>query len=135
MNDIETLREAARRMRERAQVATPGADPLPGGWAGFGADSDREGGAMLFGGPAESGYRTGTVFTFDEHCQSCTPPTDADVEHIASWHPAVALAVAESLEYAARTLSYLETRGHRPAANGWVTSCIAIARAYLGVTA
>ena len=49
-------------------------------------------------------------------------------EHIASWHPAVALAVADGLEETAKTFG---TPGHR----WWHPSesaALAVARAYLG---
>lgn len=91
----ELLRRAAAEMRRRAEAATPSGE-YPTGWAGAVADG---GDVWLFGGPTEDGYRTGTVLHHDESCDAgCCPPSSADVEHVASWHPGVALAVADLLE-------------------------------------
>lgn len=104
MTDIEILRDAAELMRQRANAASDGP------W---------------------SAYTDGLVWAgrLGDPVSGSTEPEDA--EHIASWHPVVALAVADSLDHAARTLGYLDARGHKPAPNGWVNSCLAIARAYL----
>jgi hypothetical protein len=126
------LREAARRMRDTALAATPSADPLPGGWAGFGTDADTLGRSMLFGGPAENGYRTGTVFSTDGRCDECVGPSDADVQHIASWHPAVALAVADWLDGVAHGLATGDPDDLLGL--GEPTAAFAVARAYLGTT-
>lgn len=132
------LREAARRMRDTALAATPSADPLPGGWAGFGTDADTLGRSMLFGGPAENGYRAGTVFYTEGRCDECTGPSDADVQHIAGWHPAVALAVAGWLESVAdrinRTLSRSAALGEEPTRLAERNHAFTVARAYLGTT-
>jgi hypothetical protein len=114
-------------MRERAQAATPSADPKPGGWHGF-SQSDDTGRAFIYGGPAEDGYRTGTVFDFKEYldCEECVRPSQSDVAHIASWHPAVALAVADWLEADADRRS-TRVVGYVPA-----SEALAVARAYLG---
>lgn len=126
MSAVEELREAARTMRERAQAATPSADPDPGGWLGFSMDDGR---SQMFAGPAEQGYRTGSVFRFVDYtdCEECTRPTQADVDHIASWHPAVALAVADWLDVTAD----MHERG--PVLPR-LTEALAVARAYLGRT-
>lgn len=99
----ERLRAAATRLRDTASEATPSADPLPGGWMGFGYDGDFHGRTMLFGGPAEYGYRTGTIFSHDpQDCEgSCSGASDADVQYISTVHPAVGLALAEMLDRAA----------------------------------
>lgn len=128
------LREAARRMRDTAQAATPSADPLPGGWAGFGTDADTLGRSMLFGGPAENGYRTSTIFSTAEErlCDECTGASDADVQHIASWHPAVALAVADWLDYAAD--KWGDTDPMFIGRGVHVDAALKVARSYLGTT-
>ncbi len=92
----DTLRRAARLMRERAQAATPSGTGYADGWAGgIGAYGE----AMIFGGPSENGYRTGTVLRNTEDCDGgCTAPSQEDVNHICGWHPAVALAVADLIE-------------------------------------
>ena len=52
--------------------------------------------------------------------------------HIASWHPGVALAVADWLDYAAEVDDFNTQRGYSSAAHGWVTRATNVARAYLG---
>lgn len=95
------LRRAAALMRERAEAATAGP------W-------------VAAGNVVEG---VGTV-TFDKHMLS------NDAEHIASWHPAVALAVADWL---GRTAD-IEDDNHD--ALGWspldISAELAVARAYLG---
>jgi hypothetical protein len=74
VSDVETLREAARLMRERAEDATPG----PWSADGFAVEEDNE----------------ATVVIAQWLRQDAT--------HIASWHPAVALAVADWLDAVAK---------------------------------
>lgn len=82
----ETLRRAATLMRERAESATPGPWVVPG--------PDDE-----YVGPADvvSDGEPGNRYIICEHA-------GVDALHIASWHPAVALAVAEAMDTAARHL-------------------------------
>jgi hypothetical protein len=103
------LRRAAKEMRERAEAATPG--PY------YVQPNDLIGGFMVRdeAEPPSTGHGrdVGDFMTVD------------DCRHIASWHPAVALAVADWLENEAE----LE--------EGWsayeaVPQCVAVARAYLG---
>lgn len=106
---VDLLRRAAKEMREKAEAATPSP------WTNDGHDDD-EGGCSLLGGgvhcsSAEYGIAYTTAFT-NRRC-------DEDAEHIASWHPAVALAAADLLDMCARV--YLE----KP-------EVLAFARAYLG---
>jgi hypothetical protein len=75
MTPVETLRTAARLMRERAEAATPGP------WSSFFGRVRLDDGRDLFLTTTAGGY--------------------ADAAHIASWHPAVALAVADWLDIAA----------------------------------
>ena len=76
-----------------------------------------------------------------DECSSdgfCGSPQLADMwpnnaEHIASWHPAVALAVADWLDATARELDALgdpDLSAHPQ--DGRRTSALAVARAYLG---
>ena len=91
----EILRKAAALMRERAEAATPGrwepsdrALTHPG--VGMDVYSDIEGPVVA----DCCGYQGGAGIE--------------DAEHIASWHPAVALAVADWLEAEATALSAME---------------------------
>lgn len=131
----ELLRRAAALMRERAEAATPSADPHPGGWAGYSRPADL-GDCWIFGGPAVDGYRTGTVLAFPEYtdCEDCGRPSDADVQHIASWHPAVALAVADLLREAEATYIVLSGPGvvGAPDSDEFIAAAVRLARAYLG---
>lgn len=110
----DTLREAARLMRKRAEKATPGRWETtdrglthPG--VGMDVHSDLEGSVVA----DCCGYQGGAGID--------------DAEHIASWHPAVALAVADWLDaYAER----LEVLGHAIGSNRG--QALAVARAYLG---
>jgi hypothetical protein len=109
----ETLRQAAALMRERAEAATPGPwRDLPMG---------NEGSIVLNEGRTISTSR-----------KPATCREFADATHIASWHPAVALAVADWLDathdevadlFGRVTDAVLEL--HRPGA-------LTVARAYLG---
>jgi hypothetical protein len=141
------LRHAAILMRERAQAATPSANPQPGGWSGFGTGNTATGSnwAAIYGGPAEDGYRVGAVLTTDEFCDACTGPSQADVQHITSWHPAVALAVADWLDHETARLTNLIPQWRNQWDNdelviaalvdGMFRHPFAIARTYLGVEA
>ncbi|MEV2239475.1 hypothetical protein [Micromonospora sp. NPDC049891] len=98
------LRDAAQRIRDLADAATP-SGALPHGWSGaVGYDNS----PMLFGGPTQDGYRTGIIFHFQEEtlCGDCTRPTAGDVAHMAAWHPDVAVEVAAFLEQAAKSADY-----------------------------
>lgn len=96
----DTLREAAQLMRRRAEAATPGP------WMDT-ADGDAFAGPRLITG---TGYGDG-----DRRAV-------ADAEHIAGWHPAVALAVADWVD---ASVPYSARGAIRPEA-------LAVARAYLG---
>lgn len=77
----EVLRRAAALMRERAEAATPGP------WTCFGDH-------LVW--PSEKGPAAN-----DPILAMVGPDHDDSSEHIASWHPAVALAVADWLTYVA----------------------------------
>lgn len=121
----EILRRAASLMRERAQAATPGVwetsdSSLTHPGAGTNVYSDSEGPVV---GDC-CGYQGGTGIQ--------------DGEHIASWHPAVALAVADMLAGAAELAhihgSLLGTHNDTCPVCGPVGRALAVGRAYLGVT-
>lgn len=90
-----TLRRAAAVMRERAEAATPG----PWRQQPIGGPSSSR--ADVRGLPENTtfDYRGAAVATAADSYFGACPATDA--AHIASWHPAVALAVADWLETAA----------------------------------
>ena len=105
----ETLRRAASLMRERAEEATEGpwttwADPKPG------IDKAAVETAWTRGDPDDGG----SLVT-----DWCDLP---DAEHIASWHPAVALAVADWLDATAARIEEIH-------------EALTVARAYLGESA
>ena len=114
----ELLRRAAKEMRERAEAAT--ASP----WRPENHDFAEDGCGILGGGTpwssAEYGIAFTTGFTNRKHCH-------ADAEHIASWHPAVALAVADWLDYTAALIGVAGGRS-----SPYHEHAIAVARAYLG---
>ena len=118
----EILREAASKMRERAEAATPGP------WHVDGYFDIRSPGNWL-----------DASFILGEDAN----PEPGDVKHIASWHPAVALAVADWLDSVAADLDERQRAidGYLPATPPGtvrvdVESCqpnaLTVARAYLG---
>lgn len=114
------LREAAALMRQRAEAATPG--PWERRW-GFPA---------YVSGP-------GPTVTIND----LTGDTEIeDAEHIASWHPAVALAVADWLDaayadwhHSEHSLSAASVRAMSGGQNLPDGMALAVARAYLGRSA
>ena len=104
--EAETLRRAAALMRERAEAATPGP------W------SNRRG-------PGEH------IVRHDSGAPLANTNTRADRRHIASWHPVVALAVADWMEALVRAV---ERSGvaHYPEPASIHDAALAVARAYLG---
>lgn len=118
MSPVETLREAARLMRERAEAATQpwGVDR----WLAYVQQPSNPTHAK--------DYDRIYVGTDDEHGSVIlsSPWTEAaPAEHAASWHPAVALAVADLLD--------AEADATDEGFNGSADShAVAIARAYLG---
>jgi hypothetical protein len=117
----EVLREAAALMRERAEAATEGPwstyvdphdDPIVVDQYGLGVQS---------------------AVTYDVVCYS-GQVYSRDAEHIASWHPAAALAVADWLEATAA-----ENNSPEDSALGFLNfitadshAALAVARTYLG---
>lgn len=110
----ETLRKAAALMRERAQAASR---PLPcwqaligDSWDGSNAVTEGLGHPIAFLGEG--------------------PKAESDCRHIASWHPTVALAVADWLDYMA--VGWREPFLAAGAHWGDQDCALAVARAYLG---
>lgn len=114
------LREAAALMRERAEAATPGP------WEHHRDHGGREtgDGELLIGNIGDSGGGRRAA-DFIGKCWGWGPQ-QPNAAHIASWHPAVALAVADWLDGEA---GYVE----RHAASDLTTArALAVARTYLG---
>ncbi|MFI7073618.1 hypothetical protein [Micromonospora sediminicola] len=89
MNATDTIREAARLIRERAEAATPGPYFTTG-------KSSRYGGMVAEptdGHPEHDGY--------DGHLIG-ESMSEANRSHLAGWSPVVALAVADWLDFEAR---------------------------------
>ena len=127
MSPAEELRQAAALMRERAEAAAQG--DWPGRpWAVTECASPEDGSA----GCACIVYQ-GEYKPFDE---AQVPPiqyiadaeSEEDAAHIASWHPAVALAVADWLDAATEQARFTEAQG------AWISPdsyALKVARAYL----
>ncbi len=106
----DVLRRAATLMRERAEAATPGPWQTHGQWVRQKMTWDQPS-EFVVSGCADAGIQR----------------QRADAAHIASWHPAVALAVADWLDDVATFGT--PTDGHlRPC----LVPALAVARAYLG---
>jgi hypothetical protein len=105
----ELLRRAAAKMRERAEAVTPGP------WSEV-ADGELMGCfAVVAGGENQFTIAPAVI------------PMNA--EHIASWHPAVALAVADWLDRCAEFAAREDGNGRPWACD---TNALKVARAYLG---
>lgn len=116
MSDASILREAAALMRERALAATPERWMTDGPWW-----VDPPGEPIS---ETTVECRTGVTTYPGRHLivAGGWETRDEDMQHIASWHPAVALAVADWLDHEADM------------ADGWEyihPSALAVARAYL----
>lgn len=112
-NPAETLRRAAALMRERAEAATPGPwRPVAGLWR-------TETFAAVIG-PKGVPDDAGTWLMATGRGAASQ---EADADHAASWHPLVALAVADCLDAAATAWETGDV--------GW-GEALAVARAYLG---
>lgn len=117
-----TLREAARLMRERATMAT-GGQPVRDSFTPWRVTPNhRPGVAFVTVGQIRIA-QTDERIAQDDH----------NANHIASWHPAVALAVADWLDHeAARCESNEEHGGNPTAVWSRAADALAVARAYLG---
>lgn len=119
--DVDLLRRAAALMRERAEAARAGA------WRA--EESKMTEGAHVIVAEWASGPRR--VAT----CAGSLPEGNAlNAEHIASWHPAVALAVAVLLDNEASLIASTEEYPdlHMPLNGARVDLLLTVARAYLG---
>lgn len=115
----EYLRETARMIRETAQAATPG----PWVRSGSSIETDHE------CSPSHDCWPVGDTYSGMKPDGS-TYPRDlnrSDAEHIASWHPAVALAVADWLDTVAEDWQYDVAAAYR-------RSALAVARTWRGDT-
>lgn len=110
MSDIEIIRKAAALMRERAEAPFVTAGP----WGVASADG------------------MGAAIHHGEHDTVALYASRADGAHIASWHPDVALAVADWLDAIARAV---ERSGvaHYPEPASIHDAALVTARAYLGI--
>lgn len=111
------LRRAAAQMRERAQGATAGR------WIELGVlDADR----------GERWNAVGTERDIEVEVARLeySPDGSCNTAHIASWHPAVALTVADLLDAVALVADHYPPIEVRP--NSVANYALAVARAYLG---
>lgn len=108
---VDLIARAARLMRERAQAASPGP------WL------VQQNGSILHSGPSTSSLneRLGTYVVASVGAYDLGLPSDADAQYIGSWHPAVALAVADWLDIGANPYACVDS-----------APMLAVARAYLG---
>ena len=123
MSDVDLIRRAAALMRERAEAATPGP------WSQHTAEAAAD--TVIFAG-REWVTNIENCPSIGEHMRTpggsiCTDQALPNGEHIASWHPAVALAVADLLERSARTKFVTFGGGLHVDQDA-----LAVARAYLG---
>jgi hypothetical protein len=134
MSAAETLQEAARLMRERAEGATPGPwyapKRVPGPWCLYpcGDPLHGEDGAcwgVEVKSQVKPGWNLSAATGHDRH------RGESDSAHIASWHPTIALAVADWLE--ATTAYPYEDCGKPDCGDcGMWRAALSLARAYLG---
>lgn len=109
----ELLREAARLMRSRAELATPGPWERARGRHGEGVRSSTTGAILA------------TLHTDRDR---------EDMRHVASWHPAVALAVADLLDDGASYVEFMQREHPAEPAADYAKFYLAVARAYLEET-
>jgi hypothetical protein len=117
------LRQAATQIRERARAAAPGP------WKLTRASQDLRLESPALGDELASwtySVRPWEPSDWDE-CDTAVP------EHIASWHPDVALAVAELLDFSAATSRILDAVGQDPDNRPTHHYALAVARTYLGI--
>lgn len=120
----EILRRAAALMRERAEAA------MPGPWVRSGSSIETDHSCSL----SHDCWPVADTYSGRKPDGSQQSPSRLrdDAEHIASWHPAVAIAVADWLDVHAGDLA--SSGGHLPSCDspGDVEHALAVARAYLG---
>lgn len=121
----ETLRRAAALMRERAEAATPGP------WRHTDSEAAND---VWNGGIVVVSTDGDPIANCEDEWYEPDPGEPApvnDAEHIASWHPAVALAVADWLEAEAES-HRADVVGPFPSGCCRMSQALAVARAYLG---
>ena len=119
MSDADLLRRAAALMRERAEAATSGPWEF----------RPRRGFESMRDNPATIGFLdTAGYFVM---LREGTWTTEADMTHVVSWHPAVALAVADWLDAEAAS-HRADLVGPFPSACCRMSQARAVARAFLG---
>lgn len=109
------LREAAAKMRERAEASSPSP------WV-----------QTVWPKEVPGVYSQAIEDTHEFDPEIARTLDKPDAEHIASWHPAVALAVADWLDAEAGTEERLSALAHRDSVGSIRDEAIAVARAYLG---
>ena len=115
----ETIRRAAALMRERAEAATPGP------WLGvIGKFKDAEWPCVIAAQGDPNDPRTWLMGAGNGAANA-----EADATHSGSWHPLVALAVADWLEASAATAVRAEAEGASVHPDSYA---LKVARAYLG---
>lgn len=124
------LRRAASLMRERAEAATPG----PWRFTDAETVADVWDGGLVVVNPNRDPIANVSDQWYESDPDEPAPVDDA--RHIASWHPAVALAVADWLEHAAaRAESKIQHGGKESPVWSHERDALAVARAYLGESA
>lgn len=113
MDAADTIRSAATLMRQRAEAATAGP------WR---VEPDGAGTVWV----------QTTMAPIACAGDEADPSVTADAEHIASWHPAVALAVAAWMDSLGRAFAGMQAEPHP---DGAVAQALRIARTYLGEAA
>lgn len=117
MSAADELREAAALMRVRAEGSVPGPWPV---------EDDNHLALPMAKLPYDPDIKG---MTRASGSYELAGPNDATTRHIASWHPAVALAVADWLDDAAIDMSEVYDYPEPPN-----PLALAVARAYLGVS-
>lgn len=130
MDDSELLRRAANKVRGTAQDAIEKNQ----GWM----VEEKPGGSQYAGPAYTEPDRWAVVRDLYPHHEIAMDLTKAHADHIALWHPGVALAVAGWLEHEAGMAHDAENRatllGHRREYPHEVLEAVTVARALLGET-
>lgn len=121
---VELIREAARLIRQRAEAATNRA-PLP--WRQTISDSESPTGVGIC-----EDHRQAEPMWPCENCWAIETWSEPVAEHIASWHPGVALLVADWLDVAADLWEPPKQTKYYSRRTASQLAALAMARAYLG---
>lgn len=122
----QTLRDAAAKMRERAQEATPG----PWRFTDSEAVHDVWDGGMVV--VSDDGDPIANLLDEWYENDPGEPAPVNDAEHIASWHPAAALRAADLLDAIDRAARLGGVAAEHPEALSIRDAALNLARAYLG---